>query len=689
MTFSIEGLSYDVLFNICLYLNIDEVLHLSNSCKSLRFLLKEETLCRQLIVKCAEHTLEASLAHDEDTKYCYEQAVRRIYKRRKALSEGKPVSASIIAYASDFIFNEGVVCLLGHDAIQFLDLQKASMAPRIPFKSLPKPAASLDPHNIHYRLMNYNENILALLCHDDSTNTDYLFAIDICTGDAVMPLKRIDNINRLFVRHTREVLFFGCHTGYGTHGHREWIIQAVSFTDQRFQKYCKISQDHVLSDESEPIQLYNFPGTDVGSTVVFKIYNGYFYALSNCSAFEVVEVDWTSFYHCIRFPINDPRRERCHINTRIYRRQHHEGPINDNWTWLDLQVDERIDQLLIVEARTEWTSGGTTQTRTFYTQKIPPMDSLLAVEEEDRTKVGPVGDLFSSIPDDDSKYSPWQEREPWQFHPEKAHGGMYDDQKLGSSAPFILARTKFRSYNLSTGTFVDLVQTTCNCRGGNLCLHLRTGTRQEKPPLEFLGSSSFEDTSCEGKAPTTLARSSCPSPIPPELLQTIPCSYNYRRITMWPPHFKSSNNAARIHAVMNADPQHISLESGIQVKAHMDERCIVYLVLPCEPSGSRHSMIGKVVCLSFDGDVGVEEPPACMDHSDCEQSVRTPQQLIEDEDMKDTCFSPPPNRRAPSFEPWEANRVAYETIWDEYPDAEDLDFEQVWAESFCDGFGTC
>lgn len=49
MTFSIDRLPYDVLYGVCLYLNIEEVVHLSNTCRQLSILLTEETLCRRLI----------------------------------------------------------------------------------------------------------------------------------------------------------------------------------------------------------------------------------------------------------------------------------------------------------------------------------------------------------------------------------------------------------------------------------------------------------------------------------------------------------------------------------------------------------------------------------------------------------------------------------------------------------------
>jgi hypothetical protein len=539
-------------------------------------------------------------------------------------------------------------------------------------------------------LLNYSEDVLALLCHEDTSGTDYLFALNVSTREVVMPLKAIDNSNRIFVRHTKEVLIFGRHTAHGSRGHREWLIQAVSLTDRHFQRYCRKARCNIYSMESDVIQLHDFPGSDVGSTVAFKIHDGYFYALSNCSAFDVVEVDWTSFYHCIKFPIDNPGSETCQINPRIYRRQHHEGPINDSWTELSLQVDEYTNQLLIVEARTEWTSGGTSQTRTFYAQEIPAMISVVNLSDHTQDHIGPADDLFSTIPDDDSKYSPWQEREPWQFHPERAHATVESSENSSCGSSFILARTKFRSYNFSTGTFIDIVEAPCGCRGPrSLCLRLRTGSRQAEPFLPCSWTPSLRGVRRREKSQIPSVRSSCPSPIRSELLESIPAAYRYKPINMWPPHFKESQRAAYAHDVMNLDPRS-SAATTIDFKAASDERSLVYLILPSGGgSTSKQRIMGKLVCLCFDGDAAVAKHKSFLNHMDIQHPADKPRQITEDDLMTDVCSPPPSPFDVPDFEPSEAAWSAYETVWDEYPDAEELDLDQVWAECASGGIGVC
>jgi hypothetical protein len=72
------------------------------------------------------------------------------------------------------------------------------------------------------------------------------------------------------------------------------------------------------------------------------VHKDYFYALSNQTSFEGEEIDWTSFYHCIRFPLDSFCKALLEKteNKSMWRRQHQEGPIDDRLINLRLDVDE-------------------------------------------------------------------------------------------------------------------------------------------------------------------------------------------------------------------------------------------------------------------------------------------------------------------------------------------------------------
>ena len=118
---------------------------------------------------------------------------------------------------------------------------------------------------------------------------------------------------------------------------------------------------------SHPVQLRDFFGIDVGQTVAFEIFDGHLYAVSNQSTFEVEEVDWTSYYHCWRINLFEPDRIQ---HRRVWRRQHREGPIRDDFTDLSLRKDEKTGVVTIIEARREWLENSSQSARTFYFQPL-------------------------------------------------------------------------------------------------------------------------------------------------------------------------------------------------------------------------------------------------------------------------------------------------------------------------------
>jgi len=147
----------------------------------------------------------------------------------------------------------------------------------------------------------------------------------------------------------------GSHSATGSHGHHEWLLQVFDLCT--FAPTC-----------TEPFQLQEFYGSEIGSTVCFTIHNGYFYSVTNQTSMETEEVDWTSFYHLVKFRLDDPDPELT--GKVIWRRQHLEGPINDAWTDLGFQIDQCTGELLVVECRKEWVNGGSHSTRTYYTQSL-------------------------------------------------------------------------------------------------------------------------------------------------------------------------------------------------------------------------------------------------------------------------------------------------------------------------------
>lgn len=273
---------------------------------------------------------------------------------------------------------------------------------------------------------------------------------------------------KLFVRHNAKYLVLGTHTAIGDDGHHEWLLR-------RFD----LGTSKPLT--REPLQLRKFCGGDIGSTVCFTIHEDKFYALTNQTSFESEEVDWTSYYHFISFPIDDLNPD---IKIRmIWRRQHLEGPINDAWADIGFQVDCRSGELLVVECRKEWVDGGSRSTRTYYSQ---PFKRAEYVDLDDGTRMRAPPDDPSSRNLDEKSQSSYESahvRISRYVHSEFPRAG--DDEK-GNVKEYIRAKTKWNGYDFNKQCFVDLVSEEIRDEGSWKAregVRVRVVSRHEVSPL--------------------------------------------------------------------------------------------------------------------------------------------------------------------------------------------------------------
>ena len=460
-----------------------------------------------------------------------------------------------------------------------------------------------------YEMMHYNDDILAV--HITNEDRDDSFVRFIRTTENLHYTERIVgwvslnfnvNSSKLFVRHTAQYFCIGTHTGEGNDGHRKWLIKCYSQSVD-FKKL----EDQRLLEGTDALLIEDFHGNDVGSTVAFEIHGGYFYAVSNQGTYEVEEVDWTSFYHCVRFPLNNPTEEAIQKDTRVYRRQHAEGAIHDSWTDLTLQHDEETNDLFIVESRREWVGASSKQARTFYTSRISFATPAFTESSWDIGSSRNDIALPLPLPDDDilttvlesshsANYMPTPKQYSWTRHPEFP-------AIVSLTAPnprsFILARTKFRAYNLSCSTFLDLVEDTQCCPNRSPaalpCLRLRIGSRRVAPIAAF-NSWSYENGNTVAKYGLSSDKSDG------ERVQfEDKTQYRYTPIQMSPPFPSTCPCSARLHRIMNPDIRpNFGIVSGQKtITAICDERSVVYMVKP-----SSSYSYGSTVTDKVDGGLG-------------------------------------------------------------------------------------
>jgi hypothetical protein len=475
------------------------------------------------------------------------------------------------------VYRQGTICVLDGEMVRVSDVHTPSDPVHLDLTAIIRPIletafASSDRFGV--RLLNYADNILAIHVTPNSGGDDsYIFALDTAAGPLkdrrVIRAVQLAASSKLFVRHNAHYLYYGTHTGTGDDGHHKWEIDGIS-----------LNKSFSLPKRERSLLLDKFHGSDIGSTVAFEIHNDYFYAVSNQGTFEVEEIDYTSFYHLVRFPLNSPMSEDVEKDERLFRRQHKSGPIHDSWTDLALQLDERTNETVVVESRREWAQASSRQSRTFYVTKLDFEEQSDSPMDEDGPLL-PEDDAY--IPLLDSSNNPHWKPTPglhsWSQHPEFSRTET-------SPRSFILARTKFRAYNYSCTSFLDLVEDDrcCNEPSQPPCFRLRVGSRRE------LGLD-YSQADNKGKGPAN------------EMETTFvdhKTQYSQPPIRMWPPPASRCPCSKRLHDILNpplpsGGPSHTRSVTGV-----LDERCFVFMVKAGRSYGSSDdSTLGTIVVVDF------------------------------------------------------------------------------------------
>lgn len=519
------------------------------------------------------HTEEAGLARAH--KMTYKQAVEAIYTRRYALSTANPFSARVCGHGDGFVYRQGVLCVLQGRTVRMSDLGLQSRDRRIDFGAIVGPI--LEPsltssRDFEVELLNYADGILAAhVTRSSSADGGYLVVLNVADEhEQVIQAVRLMSSSKIFVRHTADFLYYGTHTGRGTDGHHKWEIDGICL-NKRMQ----------LPDGTKRLLLDNFHGSDIGSTVAFEIHNGYFYAVSNQGTFEVEEIDYTSFYHVVRFPIHSPLAASVERDERLYRRQHRQGPIHDSWTDLTLQQDERTNETVIVESRREWAEASSRQSRTFYVTKLE-FGSQYGSKDLDNELMLPEDDIYLQAIDSSNKpqWAPTPDLFSWSQHAEFCSTDP-------APRSFMLSRTKFRAYNYGCTTFVDLVEDErcCNDASKPPCLRLRVGSRRELGIADSLNNGK-EDTVVFHKTRTNFMDSWT--------------RYRQSPIRMWPSRASRCPCSQRLHDILNPALSSSGAWYTRSITGVLDEQRLVIMVKPgrsYRPNNDK--TLGTVIVIDF------------------------------------------------------------------------------------------
>jgi hypothetical protein len=252
----------------------------------------------------------------------------------------------------------------------------------------------------------------------DPDTANYL--IIISTLGYEFQVVQLDDAEKIFVHN----LYYGVHKACGYSNSRKWVFQEYNIAEKRL---------------SEEIILPDLFSTDIGSSICFEIFDGYFYAVSTePETKEKDTLDGSTFYYGIRLLADWPTTtERTGFSRQLWRRQNREGPLDDRWARLNLSLDEVTGEINIIETRVEYAAGTTEWRLACYTTRlIFPERSV-----EDTVNLSSTG-LPSLVLSSDLAVP---------RHPRLPSNVYY------SSDGFSTSCTPLQYYNSSVSAFVDLI----------------------------------------------------------------------------------------------------------------------------------------------------------------------------------------------------------------------------------------
>ncbi|CAL5867961.1 uncharacterized protein PFLUO_LOCUS2184 [Penicillium psychrofluorescens] len=564
----LDSLPFDVFYQIATSLDDRDLIHLSRTNRSLHASTTSDLIARKTVENVLLHSKEGQAAVAAQAGF--RKAVGHRFDIHEAVATASPYSVSVLAYGTDFLYRQGVLCYRVRQEIRLLDVHGAARQERVLNlqEVIPRLLGPESAAETQVSLLHYNDGILVFRLHGAAPD-DSLVVIDLerradnnTKRRRLLLHRRVPPSIPIVVRHSRSYLWYGMFTVMGS-SEGVWSILGVNLATM---------------DKTE-CALPRFIAGDLGQTLCFEMYQDHLYAVSTQIQLDVEE-DFSSFYHWICLT---PGHQGRPWHGRLWRREHREGPINEMWTDLSVRTDEATGRPVILECRREWRDGKSENHRTYYTQSLPsPSEALASLPQGFFTASSDTSDSDNF---DDPLLKPFAVTpQPNDQRPEKRLRRHYHPEYDPGSNPakrhdFIAARTKHRGYHLAGATFVDLVNDPVPQADGvrpRDRLRLRTISRKRRCPVDEVGE--------EGPPgllfrPTQTNATGLPVDGSEE-------RYSSRGMHLWP----ADDAPAALHQLLCPNP------NAGSVRAVYDDRSLLYSV-SCEGLPPDHQAL---TLISFD-----------------------------------------------------------------------------------------
>ncbi|KAM7200164.1 hypothetical protein V8F33_004097 [Rhypophila sp. PSN 637] len=558
MSPALVKLPYELVAFVVYNLDLFDICNLSRSCKHFQYLLHDGSIAKALLETKAPETLEARCARASKR---YAAELRRLLKRREAISSVSPYLVAVVGYAHTWIYENGVLCYIRDRELRVLDLHRSAQSEMVvSIRGLLDEALVESRQRTRYifQLLYCSHDIISCLyTHQTSRGRMNWIVVFNAKEHKIVTVRQLSTAYKIFVRNNDKFLYFGTHTEIGPQGYKNWILKAYDIKAEQW-----IEGSLVLTD---------FLGSDIGTTVCFEILGDHFYGLSNRLDPAVEEKDWTGYYTCFRFAL-DPtgfRNLEKVPRERLWRRQHTDGPIDERWSFIRLFKDETTSQLKVVEARKEWLSGQSSAKRTYYTKEI---------SFDDETPGSKSGTDLCNFAQTDSQSEAGKVdqtlcRGPPSRNPHMVHIG--DD--ASKSLMFTASKCPLRSYHSSCQTFIDLVDDPTSLDPEKQRVRIRGGSRRPWTPVEL--------------QQRKLSQKLATDPSQHTLHQKIDDIYKHEEVIFWPRDedtLQSNPALSQLYQVLNP-PTYSGNIDGV-----WDERSMLYA------TGSTAGSVKALVVISWD-----------------------------------------------------------------------------------------
>ncbi|KAB5577684.1 hypothetical protein GE09DRAFT_1086942 [Coniochaeta sp. 2T2.1] len=415
---------FEVIALIVGYLDLDDVSNLSICSRHFRSLAYDQTICKKVLQTGSSSALEAQQAHQD---HDYARGLRRLIKRREAISSASPFLTAVVAFAESWSYENGVLCHIRERQLRLLDVHySADKEIVVDIRKLLDEAIpeSKGSRKYKFQLLYQAHGIVSCLYTHARPHPAHWLVVFSPTEGKILTTRRLDSVYKIFARSNSDFLYYGVQSDIGDDGFRRWVLEGF---DMRQATWFEDS-----------LNLPDTVGSDIDSTICFEIIDGYFCVLTNNTSFELDKIGYTP------------------TKRNLFRRQHSEGPIDDRWTFMKIFCDELSGELKILESRKEWLAGNSTATRTYYiktlhmTERSEARRSFSGSDEEEWEDQYAENDRLAQYLGTASKSNKGRapSRDPGEVH-------VGDDG--ATSVMFTLSKCFIRSYHPSSHTFMDLV----------------------------------------------------------------------------------------------------------------------------------------------------------------------------------------------------------------------------------------